>query len=639
MKFFMGVVAPVLVGLGVILVAFSAVAEEVPSNQVIQYGKMHEAIGKKQHQGRVRLDELLKRKHFYAVAALEGLAGEVTVADGKLTVTSVDSKGKPLPTKVAADAKATMLVGAYISSWSTHEVKKDVKSKDMDRYLEEMAQKAGLDIKQPFIFTVDGEFSDVRLHIINGACPIHARMKKIDLPRESSPYEGEMSAIKGKLVGVFAKDAVGDLTHPATSTHAHLIFKDPKSGQVVTGHLERIGLRKGAVLSLPKSTKATVMLGAPELLSGVPGRGPLSEAEIEKWLDDPANHVALDIRLPLWLVPGAGQSKDLKDNPMTRAKIELGRQLFFDPRLSADNSVSCASCHEPEKGYTVDVALAKGINGQMGKRNPPTLLNRVMLALGHDQQFWDGRSESVEDALLHALADPTEMAAKPEETVTKLKGIKGYELQFEKIYGGVTWKGLGDAVGCFVRNLVTGNSPFDYHTRWRVCKDIEQGDLDEDAELAQIYQERKEAAAAHPVSESAIRGEWLFFGNKAWCSACHNGVNFTDELYHNIGIGLKSKQPDLGRHRVTKHPDDWGAFKTPTIRNAVYTAPYMHDGSLATLEDVVQWYASEGHPNRNLDYRFKHIERFSDQEMKDLIEFINACTGALPKVETGRLPK
>jgi cytochrome c peroxidase len=381
------------------------------------------------------------------------------------------------------------------------------------------------------------------------------------------------------------------------------------------------------------------MLGAPELLTGIPGTGPVKTAEITAWLDEPANHAALDIELPLWLKPGSGQVKDFKDHPLTRVKIELGRQLFFDRRLSADQTVSCASCHEPDKGYTIGTALATGIKGQQGRRNPPTLLNRVMLSLGHDQQFWDGRSQSVEDALLHALSDPTEMAASPDETVARLKNIEGYRLQFDRIYGEATWDALGDSIGCFVRCLVTGPSPYDYFDRWEVYKGIEQELLDEDAELAARHKEAKLAAEERPMSESAKRGEFLFFGNKAWCSACHNGVNFTDELYHNIGVGLAAENPDLGRYRVTKKDEDWGAFKTPTIRGAIYTAPYMHDGSLATIEAIVEWYAKEGYANRNLDYRFKRIGELTEQDKQDLVEFVKACSGPLPRVETGRLPE
>lgn len=385
----------------------------------------------------------------------------------------------------------------------------------------------------------------------------------------------------------------------------------------------------------------SVQLGSAELLAGIPGDGPLTTEELEAWLAAPSQHAPLDFTFPMWLTPGAGQAKDLSEEPLTRAKIELGRQLFFDPRLSADKTISCASCHEPEKGYSVSTPFASGVGGQVGKRNPPTLLNRVMLALGDDRQFWDGRSASVEEALLHALHDPTEMAADPQETVAKLKGIDGYQLQFERIYGEVSWDAIGDAVGGGIRCLVTGSSPYDYQRRWEVYQQVDPEYLADDPELASRYEAAKAAAEAHPMSEHAKRGEYLFFGNKASCSACHSGVNFTDELYRNIGIGLGDDEPDLGRYHITHKDEDWGAFKTPSIRTAVWTAPYMHDGSLATLENVVEWYAQGGRPNRNLDYHFKKIEgqELTDQDKHDLVEFIKACSGLLPQVETGRLPE
>ncbi len=384
-----------------------------------------------------------------------------------------------------------------------------------------------------------------------------------------------------------------------------------------------------------------VLLGSPELLAGIPGKGDLTVGQIRAWLDTPANHAPLDIEFPMWMKPGAGQIKDLKEKPMTRAKIELGRQLFFDKRLSADNTVSCASCHEPEKGYTVSTPFAQGIGGQFGKRNPPTLLNRIVLTLGNDQQFWDGRSSSVEDALLHALEDRTEMAATPDTTIQKLKDITGYRLQFERIYKEVSWESLGDAMGCFVRCLVTDSSPYDHYARWEVYKDLDPDLLAEDPGLAARYKQAKAAAESHPISESAKRGEYLFFGNKAFCSSCHNGVNFTNELYHNIGIGMGAKDPDLGRYPITQKDEDWGAFKTPSIRTAVWTAPYMHDGSLATLEEVIEWYAHEGLANRNLDYRYKRISggELTAADKQDLVDFVKACSGALPQVETDRLPE
>jgi cytochrome c peroxidase len=387
--------------------------------------------------------------------------------------------------------------------------------------------------------------------------------------------------------------------------------------------------------------RTVVRLGDPRLLAGIPGAGPLELEEVRVWLNDPATNVPLMLELPAWLRPGAGQVKDLTDNPLTRGRIELGRQLFFDPRLSADSSVSCATCHELEHGFTVATRVAKGVAGQAGTRNPPALLNRIMLSVGDDRQFWDGRATSVEDALLHALADPTEMNAKPSAIVDRLSGIEGYRLQFECLYGDVSWDAIGDAIGAFVRCLVTGDSAYDAEVTWRSYRNLAQELLAEDTELAARRSEAREAAARNPFMESAHRGERLFFGNRAWCSACHNGVNFTDEGFHNIGVSLAASEPDLGRYRVTGRDEDWGAFKTPTIRGAVHTAPYMHDGSVDTLADVIDWYAHAGAANRNLDYRYRWIERtsLSRQDRDDLAAFVKACSGSLPTVEKSRLPR
>lgn len=391
----------------------------------------------------------------------------------------------------------------------------------------------------------------------------------------------------------------------------------------------------------PEPEPERVAIDDPDLVAGISGTGPLPLPTLRAWLADPANHRPLAFTLPAWLRPGAGQVKDLSDRRPTRAKIELGRQLFFDPRLSADESLRCASCHDPEHGFTVATAVVAGVGGTTGTRNPPTLLNRIMLAVGDDRQMWDGSAASVEDALLHTLADPDEMAAESGSLLARLNAIEGYRLQFERSYGDVSWEALGDALGLFVRCLVTGDAPFDHEVRWRAYRNLPADLLADDADLAARHEAARRAAAAAPLSEAALRGERLFFGERAWCSACHNGVNFTDESFHNIGVGLDAPEPDLGRWLVTGRDEDWAAFKTPTIRGAVHTAPYMHDGSLATLMDVVEWYAHEGRDNRNLDERFRRIPGgvLTTTDKQDLVAFIEACAGPLPVVETGRLPE
>jgi alpha-acetolactate decarboxylase len=222
--------------------------------KIVQFGKMREAIGAEQHQGRVQLKELRKQPHFYGVAALAGLEGEATILDGEVTITRVDADRQLQPSETdELDEAATLLVGAYVPSWSEYKVQESVKPDEFDHYIADQASKAGLNVSEPFVFTVQGEFRNVRLHVINGACPMHARLKKVKLPKAKQPYEAEMGTVRGRIVGVFAEDEVGNITHPATNTHVHLVYEDPTTGKSVTGHVEQIGLLEGAVLRLPKT--------------------------------------------------------------------------------------------------------------------------------------------------------------------------------------------------------------------------------------------------------------------------------------------------------------------------------------------------------------------------------------------------
>jgi alpha-acetolactate decarboxylase len=232
----------------------AAADTETWDGKIVQFGKMHEAIGQQQHQARVRLKQLVERPHFFGVAALAKLQGEATMLDGKVTVTRVNAQGQLEPNESEPlDDQATLLIGAYVPSWTEHKVAAHVGADEIDQYTADVAVKAGLKLSAPFVFTVTGEFSKLRLHVINGACPMHARLRKIELPKENRPFEVELEKVPGTIVGVFAKDAVGNITHPATTTHMHLVFKDTKSGKMVTGHIEQIGLLEGAVLRLPKS--------------------------------------------------------------------------------------------------------------------------------------------------------------------------------------------------------------------------------------------------------------------------------------------------------------------------------------------------------------------------------------------------
>lgn len=385
---------------------------------------------------------------------------------------------------------------------------------------------------------------------------------------------------------------------------------------------------------------ARVRLGSPELTAGIPGEGPLTIEQIQTWLDNPANHEPLEVELPEGLAAGSMMIYIPEDNPMTRAKIELGRQLYFDPRLCGDATVSCASCHSPDEGYARQTQFGVGIGGQTGNRNSPTSYNRILSRA----QFWDGRAGSLEEQAIGPIANPIEMGNTHEQCVGTIGEIEGYRIQFEKIFGGeVDIEKIGKAIATFERAIVTGNSPYDY---WEPVRRIEAAadvsDLEaleeEDPDLYDQYVAAKQLSDEHPMSESAKRGYALFFGQKGGCTACHTGPNFTDEKYHNLGVGMDAEEPDLGRFVVTQEEKDRGAFKTPTVRNVALTAPYMHDGSQKTLAEVVEWYDKGGHPNPWLSKDIRKLN-LTAEEKADLVAFMEALTGDFPDVEHGRLPE
>lgn len=333
-----------------------------------------------------------------------------------------------------------------------------------------------------------------------------------------------------------------------------------------------------AILSLSTTVSAaetTVKLGEGDLLTGIAGKGPLKLAEIEKWLADPANHEVLTPELPLGLAAASQKIVGLDKNPLTKAKIELGRQLYFDTRLSADNTVSCASCHHPDEGFGKHTQFGVGIGGQQGGRNSPVSYNRILSGA----QFWDGRADSLEAQAVGPIANPIEMGNTHEACVKTLKAIPGYALQFEKVFGtkNFTIDHVGLAIAAFERCLVTGPSPYDHAERFQPFTRFSAEDIadlkEDDPDTYAIYQAALANTKKFPMSESAKRGQELFFGKRVNCTACHVGANLTDELYHNLGVGMDTAKPDLGRYEVTKVEKDKGAFKTPTVRNVALSAP------------------------------------------------------------------
>lgn len=383
-----------------------------------------------------------------------------------------------------------------------------------------------------------------------------------------------------------------------------------------------------------------VVLGDGDLLTGIPGQGSLKVAEIRNWLADPRQHRPLDPVLPLGLSAGQQSIVGVRENPLTRAKIELGRQLYFDPRLSSDGSISCASCHHPDEGYGRHTQFGVGVNGQEGNRNSPVSYNRILSGA----QFWDGRAASLEEQAKGPIANPIEMGNTHENCVKTLQAIPGYVLQFEAVFGAgsVTIDNVAKAIAAFERCLVTGPSPFDYAEKLRPYSKLSAEDLQDlaadDPDAYREYQALLQKSKQFPMSESAERGRQLFFSQRVNCTACHVGANLADEKYHNLGIGMEQPKPDWGRYDVTKVESDKGAFKTPTVRNVALSAPYMHDGSLKTLMDVVEHYAKGGTPNRWLSEKIVKID-LTPQEKQDLVAFMEACTGAFPQVQRGRLPE
>jgi len=386
---------------------------------------------------------------------------------------------------------------------------------------------------------------------------------------------------------------------------------------------------------------AVVPLPSDKLVAGIPGSGPLKIAEINAWLADPNNHVELKVELPLGLDEGQDDLVIPADNPLTRAKIELGRQLYFDKRLSHDNTISCASCHAPSMGYAQHTKTGVGIRNQKGGRNSPTAANRIL----SKEQFWDGRAASLEAQAVGPIANPIEMGMTHDACIARLREIDGYVVQFEKVFGGddpLNIDHVGKALAAFERVIVSGPSPYDYYHQLKEYTDMGKENVaalkESDPAAYARFQEALAGAKAKPLNESARRGYALYFSDKTLCAECHGGPNLTDEKYHNLGVGMDAEKPDLGRYEVTKKEKDKGAFKTPTVRNIAQTAPYMHDGSVATLEEVIAWYDQGGHPNDHLSDLIFELG-LSEQDEQDLVEFMKACSGRFPKVEEGRLPE
>jgi cytochrome c peroxidase len=311
----------------------------------------------------------------------------------------------------------------------------------------------------------------------------------------------------------------------------------------------------------------------------------------------------VDVAAPLGLPPVPIPA----DNPPTEASIQLGRRLYYDPVLSVDKTVACASCHHPDRGFADNKPFSEGVGKKLGGRNSPTVFN----AAYSTTQFWDGRAPSLEEQAKGPVQNPVEMAHTLAGVEQRLHADATYKAEFDRAFGpgAITYEKVAYAIASFERTVLSGNSPFDRY----------------------YYGGDKKA-----LSPAAIRGFQVFRrADKGNCAACHEIADkyalFTDNKFHNLGVGVKDEMPtDLGRYAVTKVEADKGCFKTPSLRNVAQTAPYMHDGSLKDLKQVVDFYIGGGNSNPFRDAKIKPLDFLTGQERADLLEFLKSLTGKTP---------
>jgi cytochrome c peroxidase len=336
---------------------------------------------------------------------------------------------------------------------------------------------------------------------------------------------------------------------------------------------------------------------------------------------------ALELPVPAGILPPELPA----DNPPTAAKVALGQKLYFETRLSTDGTVACVTCHDPRHGFADGRGkpTSAGVGGALGTRNAPTSLNAAFLAA----QFWDGRAATLEAQAVQPLVNPIEHGFRDDAAVlAQLRSLGEYPPLFQQAFGSpeITLPRVGQAIASFERTLLSLDAPID----------------------------RFLAGDAKAISASAQRG-WELFNGKARCNTCHGRIDvlplFTDDLFHNLGVGIEgvdfdvvsrkaaaavergtsidelaltnAQASELGRFLVTRESKDLGAFKTPQLRNVALTPPYMHDGSEATLRDVIELYDRGGNPNPYLDGGMRPLS-LSDQEKADLVALMETFTSS-----------
>jgi len=294
------------------------------------------------------------------------------------------------------------------------------------------------------------------------------------------------------------------------------------------------------------------------------------------------------------------------NNHQTPEKVELGKMLYFDNQLSGDHSMSCATCHAPDKGFSDNHPLTIGFGKQELGRHSPTVLNTAYNSV----QFWDGRAGTLEQQAAGPIMAAGEMnMSSEEELVKRLSAASEYEGRFEEVFReGPSLSNVAKAIAAYERTIVSRNSPFDKYA----------------------------AGDKSALTETEKRGLILFIG-KASCTQCHSGANFTDNGFHNLGVPqMGPAKEDVGRYAVTKDDADMGAFKTPTLRNIAQSAPYMHCGSHDTLREVVEFYNEGGGDHANKSDKMFELN-LTDTEIDDLVAFLESLTGPVEGFENTRI--
>ena len=311
----------------------------------------------------------------------------------------------------------------------------------------------------------------------------------------------------------------------------------------------------------------------------------------------------VQIKVPLGLPPVVIPA----DNPPTAETIALGRRLFYDPILSADRTVSCASCHSPQFGFADPRPVSEGVGKKTGTRHSPPVVNATYYTV----QFWDGRAPTLENQAEGPVQNPVEMANTLKTVEDRLNADASYRQQFAEAWGArpIVYEMVEKSIASFERTVISGNSPFD---RWKYGHD------------------------KNAVDDSVKRGFVVFTSKrKADCAACHTVGEkyalFTDNQFHNVGVGVNAGDfTDVGLYAVTHNEADKAKFKTPSLRNVAQRAPYMSDGSLKDLKQVIDFYIGAGNSNPNLDPKIHVLDFLSGQERADLQAFLNSLTGEIP---------